>query len=73
MFDMLAIRAERLAVRRAAARRARLAARLRERVPADVAIADEGERIVLAGRGLRRRAALEPGLRWAVREVLHER
>jgi hypothetical protein len=69
MFERLAERARRLSARRAERRRAELAARLNGRV-AGVEAALEGETVVLSGRGLKRRAARDPAVRWLVREAI---
>jgi hypothetical protein len=73
MFESLVARGAKLARRRAAARRERLAARLRERAPRGVEIGEEGERVTLAGRGLERRFAMDARLRWLVTEARDER
>jgi len=66
MFEALTERAEMLARRRADEVRAQLAARLRaEGIAVDM---DEGG-VVLRGRGLRARLALEPALRWLTTEL----
>ncbi len=68
MFGRLAQRAEQVAATRAARRRERLAAALRAREAPGVAVSEEGERVVLAGRGLGRRMAMDAELRWLVAE-----
>ena len=73
MFENLGARAAQIAARRAADRRQRLAARLKEFEPQDVQVTDAGEKILLAGRGLARRFALDPRLRWWVTEARDER
>lgn len=64
MFEKLVVRAEARARRMAARRRDLLAERLAAETPGDVAIAAEADAVVLSGRGLRRRFALDPALRW---------
>ncbi|HEY0113530.1 MAG TPA: hypothetical protein VGB59_10315 [Allosphingosinicella sp.] len=64
MFERLMMGAAAMAERRAAARRARLAGSLRGEVPRGVSAEEAGEAVVLAGRGLKRRFALDPALRW---------
>jgi hypothetical protein len=69
MFERLAERARRSSERRAERRRGELAARLDGRV-AGVEAALEGAAVVLSGRGLRRRSARDPAVRWLVREAI---
>ncbi len=73
MFERLESRGEQAVEARAAERRDRLAARLREAAPGDVSVAVEDEAVVLSGRGLGRRFALEAELRWLVAESSDER
>ena len=73
MFGRLTARAAQLAARSAAERRERLAARIAERAPSGVRVSEEGERVVLAGRGLIRRFVLDARLRWLVSEAGDER
>lgn len=73
MFGRLTARGEQLAARSAAERRERLAARIAERAPSGVRVSEEGERVVLAGRGLIRRFGLDARLRWLVAEAGDER
>jgi len=73
MFEALRSRGESIAQQQAAARRERLAERLEALAPSDVQVGAEGERVVLSGRGLARRLALEPVLRWLVAEARDER
>lgn len=73
MFGRLTGRAAKLAEARAAGRRERLAGRLRAAAMAGVAVGEEGERVVLSGRGLGARMALDPELRWLVAENRDER
>lgn len=70
MFGRLRERGERLAEARAGQRRARVAARLDG---AGLAARVEGEAVVVEGRGLGRRMALDPALRWRVAEAVDER
>jgi hypothetical protein len=72
MFERLMKRGEALAARRAAARRNRLADAVRAAAPAGVAVDVEGEALVLSGRGLGRRLANDPAVRWLVAEARHE-
>ena len=69
MFESLAKRAAQGTERRAAARRERLAARLTEMAPRGIEVGKDGERVVLSGRGLARRLALDPRLRWLMAEA----
>ena len=69
MFGRLRARGSQLAARRAAARRERLAGRIGELAPSGVRVSEEGERVVLAGRGLIRRFMLDARLRWLVAEA----
>ena len=69
MLENLAKRAAQAAERRAAARRERLAARLTEMAPGGIEVGEEGEQVALSGRGLARRFALDPRLRWLVAEA----
>ena len=64
MFERLTALAGELAGKAARRRRDELAEALREEAPAGVGVDEEGDGIVLSGRGLKRRFALEPGLRW---------
>ena len=64
LFERSLERAERIAERRARQRRAALAERLRAELPAGVRAEDAPEGALLSGRGLRRRFALDPALRW---------
>jgi hypothetical protein len=70
--EKLAVRAAQIASRRAALRRERLAARLKELEPLGVRMTEEGDGIVLAGRGLARRYALDPRSTWSVMEASDE-
>lgn len=64
MFERLMERARKAAERRAAGQVLELTERMRAEAPGGVRIeAGEGG-VVLSGRGLRRRFAVEPALRW---------
>jgi hypothetical protein len=73
MFEDLETRAAGIAARRAAARRERLAASLEETVARGVRVTEVSEGIVLSGRGLARRLALDPQFRWSMAEASDER
>ena len=64
MFERLLLRSKLRAEERARARVKALAERLADEVPAGIAVRGEERGVVLSGRGLRRRFALEPALRW---------
>ena len=64
MFERLMLHGAALAGKAARRRRGELAEALRDEAPAGVEIGEEEEAVVLSGRGLARRFALEPGLRW---------
>lgn len=64
MLERLMLHGAALAHRAAASRRAELADRLREEAPDGVEVSEEEGAVALSGRGLRRRFALEPELRW---------
>jgi hypothetical protein len=64
MFEALLARAERRARRRARALSAELAARIEGERLAGVTVEAEEAGVRLGGRGLGRRFALEPALRW---------
>jgi len=66
MFEALTARAERAARRRARALGAELAARIESERLRGVTVAADEDGVRLAGRGLGRRAALEPALRWLI-------
>ncbi len=63
MFERLKQRAHRAAQARAEARRRGIAERLRQDLPAGIAVDIRGEGVALSGRGLRRRFILDPALR----------
>jgi hypothetical protein len=64
MFDKLAERGAALAARAAERRREDLAEGLRNAAPRGVTISEAPEGVLLSGRALRLRFALEPALRW---------
>jgi hypothetical protein len=64
MFERLMIEAAALAEQAAKRRRGELAAALAEEAPAGVRVDEVEEGVALSGRGLVRRFALEPALRW---------
>lgn len=66
MFERLIRRGTALAESMARRRRERLAEALREEPPAGVRVEQAGEAVTLSGRGLGRRYATEPALRWLV-------
>lgn len=70
MFETLIARAHGVAERRAAARAAALAAALDDALPDDVTITVAADGVRLTGRGLARRLALDPALKWAVAEAI---
>ena len=73
MFERLERRAREQAEARAEVRRRELALALSATAPRGIMADVEGEAVVLSGRGLARRSATEPGLRWMVQEALDER
>ena len=64
MFEALIARAGRAAEMRARTRSAALAARIAAELPGGLTAGADESGVRLSGRGLRRRFALEPGLRW---------
>jgi hypothetical protein len=64
MFERLVERVDALAERRARARAAALAERLQAELPRGIAAAADAEGVRLSGRGIVRRFALDPALRW---------
>jgi hypothetical protein len=64
MLERLMVHGAALARRRIEARRARLVEALEADAPAGVRISAGDEGAVLSGRGLKRRFALDPALRW---------
>jgi len=68
MFDGLEARVRRRLEARARARREALAAELAQALPKDMQIEAAEEGVRLSGRGLVRRYALDPALRWLIGE-----
>ena len=66
MFERLMLHGAALARRAAQGRRAALAEALREDAPEGVRVEEDEDGATLEGRGLRRRFALEPELRWLI-------
>ncbi|MET1113254.1 MAG: hypothetical protein ABWX67_17180 [Allosphingosinicella sp.] len=66
MFEKLMIHGAALARKAARARRAELAQALRDEAPDGVRIGETEDGVALEGRGLERRFALEPELRWLI-------
>jgi hypothetical protein len=64
MFERLMMCAAALAEKAARRRRDELAEALGEEAPAGVRVEANGEGVTLIGRGIGRRFALEPALRW---------
>jgi hypothetical protein len=64
MLERLMLHGAALAHRAARARLAALAAELTDDAPEGVRVSEEEGAVALSGRGLRRRFALEPELRW---------
>jgi hypothetical protein len=64
MFEKLMLHGAALAQKAARSRRAALAEALREEAPEGVRVSEEEEGVALSGRGLGRRFALDPELRW---------
>ena len=64
MFERLLLRSKLRAEEREKAQAEALAERLAEAAPAGIEVRAAESGVVLSGRGLRRRFALEPGLRW---------
>jgi hypothetical protein len=64
MFERLMLYGAALAGRAARRRRGELALALREEAPGGVEVSEEADGIVLGGRDLERRFALDPELRW---------
>ncbi len=69
MFERLTARVERCARDKAAARAREIAARLADGVPPGIAVEAGPDGVRLSGRGLVRRYALEPALRWLAAEA----
>ena len=66
MFERLMLHGAALARKGARARRAALAQALRDEALEGVRVSETEEGVALEGRGLRRRFAIEPELRWLV-------
>ena len=66
MFERLMLHGAALARRAAEGRRASLAAELSGEAPEGVKVSEEEEGVALSGRGLERRFALDPELRWLI-------
>ena len=64
MFERTLGRVGTKAERRTQARIGALAARLEPALPGDISAEPTSEGVLLSGRGLRRRFALDPALRW---------
>ena len=64
MFEKLMLHGAALARKAADERRAALARALREEAPGGTRVSEDEAGVALEGRGLGRRLALEPGLRW---------
>ncbi len=64
MLERLMLRGAALAHKAARARLDSLAEALRDEVPKGVGVSEAEDAVALSGRGLRRRFALEPELRW---------
>lgn len=64
MFERLMLHGAAVARRAARRRRASLAAALRDDAPEGVRVSEDEAGVALEGRGLGRRFALEPELRW---------
>ncbi|HYE29002.1 MAG TPA: hypothetical protein VEA61_12335 [Allosphingosinicella sp.] len=64
MFERLMRHAAARAERAAERRRDSIEQALRESAPAGVRVERDGDALALSGRGLRRRLALDPALRW---------
>ena len=65
MFERLMLHGAAMARARARRRRSEVAAALRDEAPQSIRVAEAGEEsVAIEGRGLERRFALEPELRW---------
>lgn len=64
MFERLMLQGAALAQKAARRRRSELAEALAEEAPEGTAASETDEGVLIEGRGLRRRFAVEPGLRW---------
>lgn len=70
MFERLLERAGRAAERRAGAEARTLAERIGDELPPGIKAHVEAEGVVLSGRAIARRFALEPGLRWLIGRLI---
>ena len=66
MFERLILHGAALARKAARARRSELAQALRDEAPEGVRVSEAEQGVALEGRGLKRRFALEPELRWLI-------
>ena len=66
MFEKLLVRAERMARRRASERAHELADRLAVELPRGIRAERDGDGVVIGGRGIARRFALDAKLRWMI-------
>ncbi|HEX8240002.1 MAG TPA: hypothetical protein VF574_09715 [Allosphingosinicella sp.] len=66
MFEKLMLHGAALAGKAARARRAELAATLRDEVPEGTRVSEAEEGVAIEGRGLARRFALDPQIRWLI-------
>jgi hypothetical protein len=64
MFERLMLHGAALARKAAEARRSALAAELSDEAPEGVTVSEDESGVALSGRGLERRVALDPELRW---------
>lgn len=69
MFETTIDRVERHARSRAGERRREIAERLEAGLPDGIRVEETERGVRLSGRGLNRRAALDPGLGWLIAEV----
>ena len=72
MFERLMMRGAALAQQAARRRRRALARALRDESPEGVLVSEDEDQVVLSGRGLRRRFALDPRLRWLTVRALNQ-
>lgn len=74
MFERLMLHGAALAQKAARARRAALVAALDEAVPDDIRVSEGEDGVAISGRGLERRFAVDPELRWLpLRQAQDER
>lgn len=66
MLERLMLHGAALALRKAGERRSSLAAELGAEAPEGVRVSEEEQGVALSGRGLGRRFALDPELRWLI-------